>query len=108
MPRGENLNRDRKPGPGRPKGLKNRLTVELKQMIEGALEEVGGQAYLVSLAKKRPELFCQLLSKLLPKSVDLGGTLKHKHELNFRSRLESARQRAMEETQRPVSSEQVC
>jgi hypothetical protein len=95
MPRGENLSRDRKPGPGRPRGLQNKITVELKQMIEGALEEVGGQKYLVSLARKRPEVFCQLLVRLLPKAVELGfnGSL----DVNlYQERLETARRKAAE------------
>ena len=71
MPRGENLERDRKPGPGRPKGMQNRVTVELKQMIEGALNKVGGQKYLETIALKKPEVFLPLVSRLLPKNVEV-------------------------------------
>jgi hypothetical protein len=108
MPRGENLNRDRKPGPGTPKGMKNRVTTNLKATVEEAFDRLGGVSWLVKLAKSDPAVFCQLLSKLLPKSIELGGTLKHKHELNFRSRLEDAKLRTMEGTQSAGSSEQVC
>ena len=93
--RGQHL-RGKKPlGSGRKKGSQNKITVELKQMIEGAIEEVGGQKYLVSLARKRPEIFCQLLGRLLPKAVELGfdGSL----DVNlYQERLENARKKAAE------------
>jgi hypothetical protein len=93
--RGQHL-RGKKPlGSGRKNGSQNKITVELKQMIEGALEEVGGQKYLVSLARKRPEIFCQLLGRLLPKAVELGfdGSL----DVNlYQERLEKARKKAAE------------
>ena len=96
MPRGENLKGHTKhPNSGRKQGSRNRITVELKAMIEGALQAVGGQAYLEVLAKKRPEVFCQLLGRLLPKTVELGfdGSL----DVNlYQERLETARKKAAE------------
>ncbi len=42
------------------------MTVELKAMITGALEDVGGQAYLARQAEKSPAAFIALLGKVLP------------------------------------------
>jgi hypothetical protein len=113
MPRGQNLRGHAKhPNSGRKKGSRNRVTLELKHMIEGALAEVGGQAYLVSLAKKRPEVFVPLLAKLLPKETQLSGSLNY--HIDFRERLEAARQRVAARISRDpnqqeaVPPEQVC
>lgn len=105
MARGENLDRDRRPGPGRPKGLQNKLTVELKQMIEGALLEAGGQKYLLNLARKRPEVFVPLLARLLPKQLEHSGDLNH--HVDFRERMEAARRR-LEEGRRVREQEEVA
>jgi hypothetical protein len=58
-----------KPGPGRPKGSKNKLTASIKEAIERAFEEVGGQSYLAKVAQEDPRTFCTLLGKLLPMQV---------------------------------------
>ena len=38
------FNNGGKPGPGRPKGMPNKITGDLREMIRGALDEAGGQA----------------------------------------------------------------
>ncbi len=58
--------------PGRPKGSKNRTAVELKDAILGALHAgEGAQAYCKRLKEERPELFVQLVSKLIPRDVNV-------------------------------------
>jgi hypothetical protein len=54
---------------GRRKGTLNRLTVDLREMILGALVEAGGRDYLVAQAHKNPKAFMALLGKLLPAHV---------------------------------------
>lgn len=61
---------------GRPKGATNVVTRELKEMILGALDAVGGQKYLEKQAEEKPEAFIPLLGKCLPKDVNLGGGLR--------------------------------
>lgn len=54
---------------GRKKGTPNKMTGALKEMILGALEEAGGQKYLLSCAKKNPAAFMVLLGKVLPTTL---------------------------------------
>ena len=57
------------PGQGRKKGIPNKVTVDVKEMILIALKEVGGKDYLVVQAKENPKSFMALLGKLLPTQV---------------------------------------
>lgn len=63
---------------GRQKGVKNALTAKVKDAILNAFEKVGGEDYLVDVAKKDPKTFCALLGKVLPLQVtgEEGGVLK--------------------------------
>ena len=71
---------------GRTKGTKNKITKDLKTMIEEALNRAGqnvqkkrktlkslepGVAYLVQQAEERPELFMPLVRQLLPAKLDV-------------------------------------
>jgi len=51
---------------GRIKGTPNRITVDLKEMILGALNAKGGQAYLEKCADENPVAFMSLLGRILP------------------------------------------
>lgn len=64
-------------GPGRPKGLQNKMTGELKDMIMTALGEAGGVTYLTEQSKENPKAFLTLVGKVLPLQVtgDNGGAL---------------------------------
>lgn len=63
-------------GPGRPKtggrkkGVTNKVNAEVKELIRGALDDVGGQAYLVEQAKANPIAFMALIGKILPKDIN--------------------------------------
>ena len=56
---------------GRSKGTPNKTTKELKDMILGALSDVGGQAYLARQAEENPGAFMGLIGRVLPKDVTL-------------------------------------
>ena len=60
-----------KTGGGSRKGVPNKTTKALKDMILGALDESGGQAYLALQARENPSAFMQLIGKVLP--VTLAG-----------------------------------
>lgn len=54
---------------GRKKGTPNKTTSALKDAIMNAFKEVGGQAYLVTVAHEDPKTFCTLLGKVLPQEI---------------------------------------
>jgi hypothetical protein len=56
----------RRPGAGRPKGSKNKLTKTVRDAIIAAFDEVGGPRYLAQQAKTNPTAFMALLAKVLP------------------------------------------
>ncbi len=58
-------------GPGRPKGVPNKLTKELKGMILDALEGAGGTDYLMERANdpRTASAFLTLVGKVLPLTV---------------------------------------
>jgi hypothetical protein len=53
-------------GKGRVKGVPNKVTKQLKDMILGALDEAGGQKYLMAQAHDNPSAFLSLIGKVLP------------------------------------------
>jgi hypothetical protein len=64
--------RGSKPGEhrgGRKKGTPNKLTKALKDVILGALDDAGGQAYLAKQAKTNPSAFLSLLGRVVPQEL---------------------------------------
>lgn len=60
-------------GKGRKKGVPNKLTAALKDVILGALADAGGQGYLKAQAKKNPQAFMSLVGRVLPLQIKDGG-----------------------------------
>lgn len=56
-------------GKGRPKGVPNKVTAELKDMIRQALDKAGGVNYLTRQANENPAAFMSLVGKTLPKEL---------------------------------------
>jgi len=56
-------------GKGRKKGVPNKNTAALKDMIKTALERKGGVEYLVEQADEHPVAFLALLGRILPTEV---------------------------------------
>jgi hypothetical protein len=56
-------------GMGRKPGVPNKITTDLKEMILGALNESGGQAYLVKQAAKNPVAFMALVARIIPTQI---------------------------------------
>lgn len=54
---------------GRQTGTLNKITRDLREMILGALEALGGQKYLQEQAEKNPTAFLALLGKVLPTTI---------------------------------------
>jgi len=59
-------NGGKREGAGRKKGVPNKLTTDLKEMILGALDKAGGQDYLIEQSEKNPVAFMTLVGKVLP------------------------------------------
>jgi hypothetical protein len=57
-------------GKGRPKGSRNKLTRDIREMIRAALDKAGGIAYLVKQAELNPTAFMSLLGKMIPTQID--------------------------------------
>jgi len=70
---------------GSRKGKPNKVTAELKEMILGALDEAGGQKYLVQQANANPASFLTLLGKYIPAELNakLSGAVKVNGTINF-------------------------
>jgi hypothetical protein len=54
------------PGPGRKKGVPNKDTALIRDMIATALTQVGGVEYLARVAESHPGPFLSLVGKVLP------------------------------------------
>jgi hypothetical protein len=78
---GESSSPKRKKVAGRVAGTPNKVTKEIKDMIQGALEQAGGQAYLYQQALENPTAFMTLIGKILPKNIDvnaeINGSMAH-------------------------------
>lgn len=56
-------------GKGRVKGVPNKITATMKEMLAEALEKVGGPEYLARMAEEQPAAFLSLLGRLVPSEV---------------------------------------
>ncbi len=56
-------------GKGRKKGVPNKNTKALKDMILGALDKKGGETYLMQQAEENPTAFLTLIGKVLPTTL---------------------------------------
>lgn len=63
------------PGPGRPKGVPNKANIAIRDMIEGALREAGGQAYLVRQSREQPVAFMGLVARVMPADIRLAANI---------------------------------
>jgi hypothetical protein len=64
-------------GKGRVKGVPNKVTGAVKDMVREALERAGGVEYLAKQAKENPTAFMTLVGKLVPLTANVGvGTLE--------------------------------
>ena len=76
---------EKRPGQGRPKGQLNKSTALIREMVAQALHEVGGVAYLASVAQSNPGPFLALVGKVLPIQVtgEDGGAVQHSIRVSF-------------------------
>jgi hypothetical protein len=60
---------EKRPNQGRPKGVTNKDTALIRDMIAQALDDAGGVEYLSSVAKSHPGPFLALVGKVMPVQV---------------------------------------
>lgn len=56
-------------GKGRPKGVPNKFTGTIKEMVIKALEGAGGAEYLQRQANENPAAFLTLVGKIVPMQI---------------------------------------
>jgi len=56
-------------GKGRVKGVPNKVTKAVKEMVLAALDKAGGEYYLLEQSEKNPTAFLTLVGKVLPLQV---------------------------------------
>lgn len=73
------------PGPGRKKGIPNKDTALIRDMVAQALAQVGGVAYLADKAESHPGPFLALIGKTMPIQVTGadGGAVQHSIKVTF-------------------------
>lgn len=65
-------------GVGRKKGVPNKVTADVKAMVLQALSDAGGSEYLLEQANKNPGPFLALVGKVIPKDLNVSGSIEHK------------------------------
>lgn len=77
------------PGPGRPKGMPNKSTAAIKEMLLASLDSVGGQEYFKQQAVANPNAYMSLIGKIIPSEVKNqitgadGGPVQHAVKVKF-------------------------
>ena len=63
------------PPTGRPKGSKGKAGHEVVNDIIETYRQLGGVAWLKTLAKSQPKTFARLIERIIPKNIELSGDL---------------------------------
>lgn len=61
----------RREGAGRPIGSQSKIGQQIRQALHEALDAVGGVEYLKDVAKTNPQVFCSLVSKIIPAEIEV-------------------------------------
>ena len=67
------------PGPGRPKGIPNKITASAREAFQIAFDGMGGAKALLSWGKDNPDKFYPIYAKLIPVEVAHTGSIKLNH-----------------------------
>lgn len=61
------------PGPGRKKGVPNKVTQSAKEALQLAFQGAGGVEALTKFAKEQPAHFYAIWGRIIPKPVEVQG-----------------------------------
>ena len=76
-------------GKGRPKGIPNKSTAAIKEMLLASLDQAGGQQYFLRQAEENPNAYMALIGKIIPAEVKNqitgadGGPVQHSVKVSF-------------------------
>jgi len=77
---------------GRKKGTRNKVTTEMRAVIEFAVKGMGGQKALLAWGKENPTLFwTKIFPLIVPKAVELSGMDGQALELRIIERVVTSR-----------------
>ena len=77
------------PGPGRPKGSKNKIPAALKADFIQAYELAGGRKWLAAFIEEHPVEFFRGLVRIIPRELGVTATVEHSVVLDAIERLEA-------------------
>lgn len=60
---------EKRPGQGRPKGVPNKVTADLRAAILESFDRLGGVGYLVKVGKKNQNAYLALVGKVIPTEI---------------------------------------
>jgi hypothetical protein len=80
----------RPPGAGRVKGVPNKSTIQMKNAILASFERVGGEDYLVEVAKSDPRTYLSFVGRVVPTELLAEVTAAVDHQISFTTMYESA------------------
>lgn len=55
---------------GSRKGIPNKVSADVREMVRGALTDAGGREYLARQADENPTAFLSLIGKVIPKEIE--------------------------------------
>lgn len=68
-----------KGGPGRPKGLPNKITRNIREAFAFAFEEMGGAEKLAEWGRKNPDKFYPIYGRMAPIDMNHSGSMTLNH-----------------------------
>ena len=72
-------------GKGRPRGVPNKTTSAMRELVLQALDEAGGVEYLARMAEEQPVAFLGLVGRLLPLEARIEAATAQRVEFSWKA-----------------------